>query len=194
MKHFANRRQLGIEPAQSRVPFRPECSADIRERVDAVSIQARCFRPPDAVLQKILLHHGILRVHVRQNPEEPAFRKISFHAHRGVRIDQRFERIVSDGLTARLAVKAAFERRKRFDVMLRRAVKPVGQRRIRNPGMFRADVIRNDVKKNLHSILVRSSDQVLVVLQPAKMCIDGIEVHGAVSVVVLRSPVLHDGC
>ena len=78
--------------------------------------------------------------------------------------------------------------------MRQRAVKPVGQRWIRNPGMFRTDVIRNDVKTNLYFFLVRGGDQVLIILHRAKMWIDGIQVHGAVSVIVLHRPVLHDGC
>src|SRR5712671_2311989 len=106
------------------MPVGPELSPDVRKRVDAVAIQPRYFRPPDAVLQEILLDCRILRVHVRQNPEEPAFRKVSLHVHRSVGIDQRFEWIVSNGLTARLSVKTAFQRRKRIDVMLQCAMKP----------------------------------------------------------------------
>ena len=176
------------------MPVGPELPPDIGKRVDAVAVQPGYFRPPDAVLQKILLDQGILRVHVRQNPQEPAFREISFHAHRDVGIDQRFEQIVSDGLTACLAVETALERGKRIDVMLSRAVKPIGQRRIRKPGMFRADMIRNDVENNLHSLLVRSRDQILIILQCPEMWVHGIKVHGAVPVIVLRSPVLHNGC
>ena len=78
--------------------------------------------------------------------------------------------------------------------MLSRAVKPIGQRRIRKPGMFRADMIRNDVENNLHSLLVRSRDQILIILQCPEMWVHGIDVHGAVPVIVLPSPVLHNGC
>src|SRR5882762_5319680 len=78
MKHFANRSHIGIEPPQSRMPVGPELPSDIGKRVDAVAVQPGYFRPPDAILQKILFDQGVLRVHVRQNPEEPAFREISF--------------------------------------------------------------------------------------------------------------------
>src|SRR5216684_3400159 len=60
--------------------------------------------------------------------------------------------------------------------------------------MFWAYVIRNGVKKNLHSLFVRSGDEVLIILQRAEMWINGVEVHGAVTVIVLRSSILHDGC
>ena len=78
--------------------------------------------------------------------------------------------------------------------MLQRAVKPIGQRRIRNPEMFRSDVIRHNVKKNLHPLLVRGCDEFHIILQRSQMCIDGIEVHGAVSVVVLCGSIFHDRC
>ena len=46
--------------------------------------------------------------------------------------------------------------------MLQRAVKPVRQRRIQNPGMLRADVVRHGVKENLHVLLVSGGHQVLL--------------------------------
>src|SRR5467141_1201458 len=78
MKHFANRSQIGIEPAQSRMPVCPELPPDIGKRVDAIAIQPGCFRPPDAVLQKILLDHRILGGHVMQKKEKPTLRDIWF--------------------------------------------------------------------------------------------------------------------
>ena len=81
MKHFSDCRQVWIQPPQSRVPGRPELPAHVGKRVDAVSVQPAGFRPPDAVLHKILFDQRVLRVQVRQDSEEPALRKISFHAH-----------------------------------------------------------------------------------------------------------------
>src|SRR5690348_8253497 len=103
-----------------------------------------------------------------------------------MRINQRFERIVSVSLTAQLAVKTAFHRRKGIDVMLQRAVKPIGQRRIRYPGMFWSNVIRHHVKKNLHSLFVRGCDEFLIILYGTEMWIDSVEVHSPIPVIVLR--------
>ncbi len=76
--------------------------------------------------------------------------------------------------------------------MLQRAVKPVRQRRIRNPGMLGSHMIRNGVKQNLHSLLVRGCDEVLIILQGSEVWIDGVEVHSPVTVIVLRSAIFHD--
>src|SRR5882762_1658949 len=194
MKHLANSSQPGIEPMQSSMPVCPELPRHVGKRVDTVAVQPGYLRPPDAVLQKVLLDHRVFRVHVRQNPEKPAFRKILFHAHGRVGIDQCFEWIVRNCIPSRLTVEAAFQRRKRVDVMLQRTVKPVWQRWIRNPGMFRADMIWNDVKKNLHSLLVCRGDQILIILQRAEMRLDRIQVNSAVPVIVLRGSVRHNGC
>src|SRR5260370_39533988 len=86
VKDFADRCQIRIDPARSRMPFCPEPPADVRKRIDAVAVQSGDFRPPDAVLQQILLDSWVFRVHVRQVPEEPAFSEILFHLRRGVRV------------------------------------------------------------------------------------------------------------
>ena len=78
-------------------------------------------------------------------------------------------------------------------MVLQRAVKPIGHRRIRNPGMFRSNMIRHGIKKNLHPLFVRGRDEFLIIFQRSEMGIDGIKVHGAVPVIVLRGPVFHDG-
>src|SRR5260370_4656203 len=124
MKDLADRGEMGIQSAQSRMPVGPELPAHVRKRVDAKAVQSGYFRPPDAVLQKILLDRRIFGVHVRQNSEEPAFREISFHPRRGVGIDQRFERIVPSSLTAHLSITTAVKRRKRVNVMIQRSVNP----------------------------------------------------------------------
>ena len=55
------------------MPACPELPANVGKRIDAVPVQPGGFRPPDAVLQKVLLDQGILGIHVWQNSEEPAF-------------------------------------------------------------------------------------------------------------------------
>ncbi len=107
-------------------------------------------------------------------------------------INQRLKGIVRDGLVGRLAIKGAVQWRKRIDVMLQRTVEPIWQGRIRNPWMLWADVVRHDVEENLHSLAVRRCDQVLIVLERTEVWINGVQVNGSVSVIILRSAVLHD--
>ena len=72
-------------------------------------------------------------------------------------------------------VETAAETSTGIHVMLLGPVEPVWQRRLGNPGMFRPDVVRNKVKKNLHSLLVRLRDEFLIVPNRSKMWIDRVE-------------------
>src|SRR5882724_2762294 len=79
-------------------------------------------------------------------------------------------------------------------MLLRCAMEPVGQGRSRNPGMARANVIRDRVEENLHVPLMRSGYEIFVVIESSQMRIDGIKIHRAVSVVIVGGSVFHDRC
>src|SRR5260370_42455414 len=59
--------------------------------------------------------------------------------------------------------------------------------------MLPADVVRHDVEENLHSLLVRRCDQVLIAFERTEVWINGVQVNGSVYVIILRSAVFHDG-
>ncbi len=102
-----------------------------------------------------------------------------------MRIDQRFERIVGDCSFVRLAVERTLDARRRIRMMLLRAVKPIRQRRLSNPGIFWSHVIRHEIEKNLHALLVRFRDEFLIVLNRSKMRIDRVQIHRAITVIIL---------
>src|SRR5215470_2806540 len=78
-------------------------------------------------------------------------------------------------------------------MFLRSAVEPVGERRLCHPGMARADVIGKGVKENFHFALVSGGDEFFVIVERAEMRIDGIEIHRAVTVVILCGAIFYDG-
>ena len=94
MKYFADGGEVGINAAQAAVPGGPEFARYVGKSIQAVAVQSGGFRPPDAVLQKILGDQRIFGVEVGQDVEEPAFGEISGEARRGVGIDQRFKRVL----------------------------------------------------------------------------------------------------
>src|ERR1700681_4066268 len=136
------------------MPGCPKPTGNVRKSVQTIAIQARSLRPPNAVLQKKFGNHGIFSIQVGQYVEEPAFRQISREPRRRVRIDERLEWIVGYCLFPRFSVKRAAETSRGIRVVQLRAVKPVRQRRLSNPGMFRTDVVWRKVEKNLHALLV----------------------------------------
>src|ERR1700676_1280398 len=165
MKYLSKGGEIGINSAQSGMPAGPELPRNIRESVDTQAVQPARLRPPDAVLQKILRDQRIFRIHVRQNSREPSGGEIARKASRGVRIDQNFERVIAKWLIVRFPVERTSYRRRSVQMMLRRAVKPVRQGRIRHPRMLRSDVIGHHVEENFHVPVVRLRDQLLIVLQ-----------------------------
>src|ERR1700739_3703451 len=54
MEHFTNGREPGVNFAQLAVPLFPKTSRDVRKCIDAIAVEPRDFRPPDAVLDQIL--------------------------------------------------------------------------------------------------------------------------------------------
>src|SRR5256885_15140269 len=79
-------------------------------------------------------------------------------------------------------------------MLLRCAMEPVGQRRSRNPGMARANVIGDSVEENFHVPLMRSGYEIPVVVESSQMWIDGVKIYRAVSVVIVGGSVFHDRC
>ena len=73
------------------------------------------------------------------------------------------------------------------------SVEPIGRGRIGDPRMQRADVIGNDIEKHFHVQLVCRGDEIPIVLQSAEMGIDGVEIDGAVAVIILSSAIFDDG-
>ena len=124
MKNFADGGQVGINPAEAAVPVGPEFTRYIGERVEAISVQSGCFRPPDTVLQKILRDQGIFRVQIGQHAEEPAFGEIFGQTRRCVWINQSLEGIVT-GLLPGFSVEGFVQWTRRVPVLCRRAMKPV---------------------------------------------------------------------
>src|SRR5437588_9569286 len=117
--------------------------------------------------------------------------EVLLHPCRSVRINQRFKRVVRGCLTAGLAIERFLQRRKRIQMMLLRAVKPVWQGRIRDPWIQGANVVRHGVKENLHLLFVRRSHQFLVILQRTQVGISGVQIHRVGSAVMLRRAILH---
>src|SRR5205814_10564180 len=89
-------------------------------------------------------------------------------------------------LSVRLAVKGFLQGRRRIQVMLLRAVEPIRQRRACHPRMERPDVVWDGIEENLHLLFVRCHDQVLIILQRTQVRVDGIQIHSAVPVIILR--------
>ena len=110
VKDLSDRRQIRIRPPQSRMPMCPKLPPHVWKRVHPVAVQPGNLRPPQAVLEQIFFDDRIFCIHVRQNPEKPAFGKILLHPGRSVRIDQRFERIIHRFLSTRPAVKRSLQR------------------------------------------------------------------------------------
>ena len=72
------------------------------------------------------------------------------------------------------------------------SVEPIRRGRIGDPRMQGTDVIGDDIEKDFHVQFVRRSHQILIVLQSAEMGIDGIEIDGAVAVVILSGAIFDD--
>ena len=64
-------------------------------------------------------------------------------------------------------------------------MKPILERRIVYPGMFRAGVIGDGIEENFDVLLVSGGDQVAIVLHSCQMGIDGVEIDGSVAVIIL---------
>src|SRR5215467_226002 len=105
VKHFSDRGQIRINPPKPGMPLCPELPSNVRKRIHTIAIQSGNLRPPQAILQKVFLDDWVLRVHIRQTPEKPAFRQVLLHPLRRVRIDQRLERLIRPFLLTRLSVK-----------------------------------------------------------------------------------------
>jgi len=192
MEHFADRRETGIDTMKAGGPAGPEFARDIGNSVHAKTIEARGLDPPDAVLQKVLLDDGIFRIEIRKDAEKPTVGEIAAEALRSVGIGERFKWIVADGFVLLDAIEGRFDGRERIEMFLRSAVKPVRQRRIFDPRMMRAHMIGNGVEENLDALLVGSGDEVLIIGERAEMRIHGVEVHGAITVIILRGAILND--
>ena len=55
--------------------------------------------------------------------------------------------------------------------------------------MIRASVIGHGVEENFYSVTVSVGDQFLIILQAAKMRIDGVQIDGAIAVIILRGAI-----
>lgn len=77
--------------------------------------------------------------------------------------------------------------------MLGGPVEPVGRWRIFHPGIQRADMVGDHVEEDLHVLLVRGVDQLLVVRKGAEMRIDGVKIDGAVAVIARGRSIFDDG-
>jgi len=154
MENFANGRQVGVEPAQSACQlaqnFRPTYGTCQRgTHLVPTFPPTRCCSARDIARRLGSLYS------CPQNPEEPSVRKIPFHAHRRVRIDQRLERIVCDRVTASFAIRSCLSAAKKESIwVLQRSVEPVRKWRIRNPGMFWPYMVWNGVKEKFHALLI----------------------------------------
>src|ERR1700691_2640993 len=69
-------------------------------------------------------------------------------------------------------------------MMRRRAVKPSGCRRGRDPRMLRACVVHHVVDQHLHAEAVSVSNKCLIVLHGANMVVESVKVNDVVAVVI----------
>src|SRR6202022_2400754 len=77
--------------------------------------------------------------------------------------------------------------------MLKSAVEPVWERRIGNPRMALTNVVGNNVEQHFHFFLLSGGDELLIVRERAQMGINRVEVCCAITVIILRGIVFHDG-
>ncbi len=78
-------------------------------------------------------------------------------------------------------------------MILRGAVEPIRHRRILYPGIERPDVIWDHVEKYFHVLLVSGVYELLIFVQRSEVRVDGVQIRGAIAVIILRCAILDDG-
>src|SRR5271165_6547822 len=192
MIDLANGGQVGIDAVQAPIPIGPEAFWHIRKSIHAQTIEAGRLAPPNRILQKILRNRGIFRIQVRQYAEEPAIGETAVERRRRVRIRQSLKKIVRLRRIDGAPVERSIHSRGRIQVLLHGPVKPIRQRRILYPRMQRTDMVRHDVEKNLHLLLMRSSDKFAIVVERPEMWLHSVEIHSSVTVVILCRAILYN--
>jgi hypothetical protein len=175
VEDFSDGREVGIERVKLSVEARPERTAHVGEGVDAETVEAGLFGPPDGVLDEITGDCGVFLVEIGERVGEPAFGDVALIAPRSMGIGERSE--VSLG----------------YGVVLEGAVKPGGVGAVADPGMGGADVVGDGVEDELHVAGVESRSEAFKVVEGAEVFVDGVHVGGAVAVITLVAVVLIDG-
>ncbi len=148
------------------MPFTPEAAGGIGERIDAKTVDASGLDPPHRVLGLIALDVGTIVVEVGQHPEEPAFHGVFLLRGGGVGIGEHAE-VVAERI-----------------VMGEGAVEPAILGRVFDPRMLGADVIGHIVFVHADALGAGGGDQALIIGEGAQMFVHGIEIDGAVAVII----------
>ncbi len=157
---------------ERRHPFRPERTWRVGHRVLADRVDARDLDPPETVLDQVVRDVRIILIQVGQHAREPAIERL---AH-GLRVERR----VCDGVDAEWIV----------GVILDCAVEPRRLRRVRDPRVFRPDVIGNLVLDDLDAHPMGFVDEGAELVHRSEPLLDVVVVRRVVAVVVLRSVVV----
>ena len=166
VEHFAHDLESGVARVDGRRPIAPEPSRHIRHGVLADAVDAGAADPPERVLNQVARHLGIVLVQIRQNAGEPAIERAALRGRRSVRIDQR---------------PGAPGVRK---VLRLGAVEPGRRRRILDPGVIRAGVVRHLVLNHLDAERVGAVHQLAEIVERSEVLLDGVEIDRAVAVVI----------
>ena len=132
VEYLSHGGQVRVERVELGVEALPKSATDVRESVDAQTVETSLFRPPDGVLSQVAGDGRILLVEIGKSIGEPSLSHIDLVAPGRVGIGERS--------------KVSMRER----VIFKRAVEPRGIRTVANPWVVWADVVWNGVEDELH--------------------------------------------